>query len=116
MDISTDNDIKKLLINDTPLIDVRAPIEFATGAFPSAVNLPVLEDHERQEVGITYKEEGPEAATALGYQLVSGGETKTGRVAAWSELAARNEHIALYCFRGWTTVPHRLQVAKRYRH
>ena len=31
---------------DTPLIDVRAPIEFARGAMPAALNLPLMNDDD----------------------------------------------------------------------
>ena len=37
-----------------PLIDVRAPVEFARGALPGAVNLPLRDDAERHAVGIRY--------------------------------------------------------------
>ena len=39
-------------------IDVRAPIEFQEGS-PFAVNLPILDDEQRAEVGVCYKSEGP---------------------------------------------------------
>lgn len=34
------HDYQRLFLNDVPLVDVRAPIEFAKGAFPGTVNLP----------------------------------------------------------------------------
>ncbi|MBE0582974.1 MAG: hypothetical protein IH612_04350, partial [Desulfofustis sp.] len=34
---------RRLLIDGVPLIDVRAPVEFAAGAVPGAVNLPLLQ-------------------------------------------------------------------------
>ena len=49
------------------LIDVRAPIEFAQGSIPHATNLPILNDTERSIVGTCYKEQGPQAAIALGH-------------------------------------------------
>ena len=88
-----------LFQNDTPLLDVRAPVEFARGAFPTAVNLPILDDTERQKVGIAYRHEGPEAATALGHRLVSG-DVRDARVAAWVALYEANPDLHLYCFRG----------------
>ncbi|CAN0532480.1 unnamed protein product, partial [Scytosiphon promiscuus] len=33
-------DYAGLFLGDTPLLDVRAPVEFAKGAFPAATNLP----------------------------------------------------------------------------
>ncbi|HCQ35909.1 MAG TPA: tRNA 2-selenouridine(34) synthase MnmH, partial [Alcanivorax sp.] len=55
-----------------PLLDVRAPVEFAKGAFPTASNLPLLDDNERHRVGIRYKQQGQQAAIDLGNELVSG--------------------------------------------
>ena len=79
-------DYQSLFLNDVPLIDTRAPIEFARGAFPNAVNLPLMTDDERAAVGTCYKEQGQQAAIALGHQLVNGA-TKAQRVDAWLERA-----------------------------
>ena len=64
------DDYHQLLLDGTPMIDVRAPIEFATGSLPNAVNLPLMSDEERHQVGICYKEQGQQAAIELGHQLV----------------------------------------------
>ena len=84
-------DYRAILASDTPLIDVRAPIEFAQGAMPAAINLPLMNDDERAAVGTCYKRQGPEAALALGHQLVSG-ETREARINAWRE--ASSPHMA----------------------
>lgn len=81
------------------MLDVRAPIEFAQGSFPNAVNLPLMNDDERQAVGLTYKEQGQDAAIALGYSLVNG-QIKDARVAQWLRFATSNPTGVLYCFRG----------------
>lgn len=39
---------------------------------PGAINLPLMNDDERAAVGTCYKRQGPDAALALGHQLVSG--------------------------------------------
>jgi len=90
---------RALFLHDRPLLDTRAPIEFGKGAFPGAVNLPLMTDAEREAVGTCYKQHGQEAAIALGHQLVSGA-TKAQRIAAWSEFARTNPDGVLYCFRG----------------
>ena len=92
-------DYQSLFLNDVPLIDTRAPIEFARGAFPNAVNLPLMTDDERAAVGTCYKEQGQQAAIALGHQLVNGA-TKAQRVDAWLERARATPQGYLYCFRG----------------
>jgi tRNA 2-selenouridine synthase len=90
---------EELFLRDRPLIDTRAPIEFERGSFPGAVNIPLMTDVEREQVGIRYKERGEHAAVALGHELVSG-HVKEDRVAAWIEQVKRNENAALFCFRG----------------
>ena len=90
---------EQLFLEDRPLIDTRAPIEFQRGSFPSAVNIPLMTDDEREQVGICYKEQGEQAAVALGHKLVSD-TTKEERIAAWIEQVKRQEHAALFCFRG----------------
>ncbi|MDX1303746.1 tRNA 2-selenouridine(34) synthase MnmH [Photobacterium sp.] len=92
-------DYRQLLVNDTPLMDMRAPIEFSQGAFPASINNPLMSDDERKAVGTCYKENGQEAAIALGHQLVNGDE-KARRVAQWSAFCDANPTGYLYCFRG----------------
>lgn len=93
------NDFKQIVLNNTPLIDVRAPIEYEKGAFPYAVNMPIMDDEERRLVGIKYKNAGNEKATELGYELVSG-DIKEARVRAWVDFKKANPEAMLYCFRG----------------
>ena len=58
------------------IIDVRAPAEFADDHIIGAVNLPVLDDAERAEVGTLYKQVSPFVARKRG--------------AAWSRDIARH--------------------------
>jgi tRNA 2-selenouridine synthase len=90
---------RELFLSDTPLLDVRAPVEFNRGAFPTAVNVPLMEDSEREQVGLRYKEQGQQAAIALGTQLVCGA-VKEQRIAAWADFARAHPQGYLYCFRG----------------
>lgn len=92
-------DYRAILASDTPLIDVRAPIEFAQGAMPAALNLPLMNDGERAAVGTCYKRQGPEAALALGHQLVNG-DTREQRLTAWREACLANPNGFLCCARG----------------
>nr|WP_221195854.1 tRNA 2-selenouridine(34) synthase MnmH [Halomonas organivorans] len=98
-----------LLREGRTLIDVRAPVEFAHGALPGAINLPLMDDEERHQIGIEYKRRGQQAAIALGERLVSGG-IKTGRVAAWTRLLEAHPEAVVYCFRGGL----RSQVAQQW--
>ncbi|MGL5698036.1 MAG: tRNA 2-selenouridine(34) synthase MnmH [Kluyvera sp.] len=88
-----------ILRAETPIIDVRAPIEFAQGAMPAAVNLPLMTDDEREAVGICYKRQGPDAALALGHQLVAG-ETRQQRIYAWLDACRQAPQGYLCCARG----------------
>ncbi|MEH3023196.1 MAG: tRNA 2-selenouridine(34) synthase MnmH [Pseudomonas oryzihabitans] len=92
-------DLQALFLSDVPLIDVRAPVEFAKGAFPLASNLPLMNDLERQRVGTRYKQQGQQAALQLGHQLVSGA-VKAERIQAWADFARAHPDGYLYCFRG----------------
>ena len=93
------DDCRAIFLNDVPMMDVRAPVEFARGAFPGVVNLPLMNDAERQAVGTCYKQQGQQAAIELGHRLVSGA-LKTERIAAWARFAQAHPDGLLYCFRG----------------
>lgn len=90
---------ERIFLQNIPLIDVRAPVEFAAGHFPRSVNLPLMMDEERRLVGIEYKTAGQAAAIALGHELVSD-RVKAARVARWREFVERQPQALLYCFRG----------------
>ena len=63
------NDLAQLGV-DT-IIDVRAPAEFAEDHVPGAINLPVLSDAQRAEVGTIYKQVAPFEARKIGGALVA---------------------------------------------
>lgn len=92
-------DYRALFLAGAPLLDVRAPVEFAAGAFPGTVNVGILSDDERAQVGTTYKRQGQDAAIALGHRLVAGA-VKAERIAAWRAFAQQHPDGYLYCFRG----------------
>ncbi|MCB0320682.1 MAG: tRNA 2-selenouridine(34) synthase MnmH [Bdellovibrionales bacterium] len=83
----------------TPLLDVRAPIEFGRAHLPGSFNSPILTDIEREEVGICYKHRGSAEAERLGFQLVSG-EVKELRVQEWIQIIEKQSVEALLCWRG----------------
>ncbi|GGD70537.1 tRNA 2-selenouridine synthase [Lacimicrobium alkaliphilum] len=92
-------DYRQLFIEDRPLVDLRAPAEFARGSFTQAVSLPLMSDEERAKVGTCYKYYGQQAAINLGHKLVSG-QLKADRLAAWAEFARAHPNGALFCWRG----------------
>lgn len=92
-------DHRRILRDGVPLIDLRSPAEFAQGAFPHAVNLPLLTNDERAAVGTRYKQCGQQAAIALGETLVAGA-VRRERIDAWAAFAEANPDAMLYCWRG----------------
>lgn len=90
------SEIPKLPV-DT-IIDVRAPAEFAEDHLPGAINLPVLSDAERAEVGTIYKQDSPFRARKVGAALVAKNAAKhlegalADKPGGWQPL--------VYCWRG----------------
>ncbi|PCI62652.1 MAG: tRNA 2-selenouridine(34) synthase MnmH [Gammaproteobacteria bacterium] len=90
---------QQIFTEKKPLLDLRAPVEFAQGAFSQAINYPLMNDDERAQVGTCYKQQGQAAAIKLGHQLVSG-HTKEQRLAQWIGFCEHNPEGVIYCFRG----------------
>src|SRR3989344_2386896 len=90
---------KRILTSSVPMIDVRAEVEFADGAFPNSVNLPILNTAERAQVGTCYKTQGKLAAIELGKSFFTE-EVRRTRVDAWLSFIKKNPDAVLYCFRG----------------
>ncbi|UZE95695.1 tRNA 2-selenouridine(34) synthase MnmH [Alkalimarinus alittae] len=95
---NTDNYLD-LFLNDIPMMDVRAPIEYQKGAFPHTVNKPLMNDEERHLVGIRYKQKGQDSAIELGNELVCG-DIKAQRIEQWIAFTQKHPEGYLYCFRG----------------
>lgn len=97
--LAESSDFESIFLNDAPMLDLRAPVEFTKGAFPGAVNLPLMTDEERKKVGICYKNYGQDAAIKLGNKIVSG-EVRDARMQQWKHFIENNPEGYLYCFRG----------------
>ena len=80
------------------IIDVRAPAEYAEDHLPGAINLPVLSDAQRAEVGTIYTQVSPFNARKLGGALVAQNTAThlqgplADKDGAWQPL--------VYCWRG----------------
>jgi tRNA 2-selenouridine synthase len=80
------------------IIDVRAPSEYAEDHLPGAINLSVLSDAERAEVGTIYKQVSPFDARKIGGALVAQNTARhlqtalSGKDGSWQPL--------VYCWRG----------------
>lgn len=97
--METTNKYRDLILQDIPMIDVRAEVEFEKGAFLNSVNLPILDTEQRHIIGTCYKEHGNETATKLGYEMISG-ELRENRIKGWVDFIKKNPNAAIYCFRG----------------
>jgi tRNA 2-selenouridine synthase len=53
------------------LVDARSPAEYAEATIPGAINVPILDDAERAEVGTLYKQVGRQAARVRGVEIVA---------------------------------------------
>ncbi|HEY8363974.1 MAG TPA: tRNA 2-selenouridine(34) synthase MnmH [Haloplasmataceae bacterium] len=95
----TTNNYRDIVLNKTPIIDVRSPNEYLKGYFYNAVNLPLMNDEERHLVGLCYKEKGSLPAVELGYKLVSGHERKE-RIAQWVKQIKNHPDTLICCSRG----------------
>lgn len=93
------SDYRQLFLNDVPLLDVRAPIEYLQGAFPSSKNIALLDDEQRELIGTRYKHRGQDAAIALGWEIATK-DIQEHRVGLWREFVSKYPHGYLYCFRG----------------
>jgi len=81
----------------SPLIDVRSEGEFEQGHIPGAVNVPLLNNDERKQVGICYKKRGQQKAIELGYELV--GHKFKDKLQSVQD-AINGNKVGVYCWRG----------------
>ena len=58
------------LRRELPAVDVRSEGEFEAGHIRSAINIPILNNSERVEVGTDYKKKGQLEAIKTGFRLV----------------------------------------------
>ncbi len=79
------------------LLDVRSEKEYGHAHVPGAINIPLLNNVHRHEVGIVYKEEGREAAVIRGFELAGPlFASMIKKVRSQCESAK----VFLYCWRG----------------
>ena len=80
-----------------PVIDVRSPVEFVKGHIPGAINIPLFDDHERETIGIIYKQKGKEEAVLRGLEMVS---PKLANFIRETKEKSETNKVIVYCFRG----------------
>jgi len=80
------------------IIDVRSPGEFAEDHIPGAINLPVLDDAERERVGTLYKQVSSFEAKKVGAALVS--RNIAQHLDVWFADKPKSYRPLVYCWRG----------------
>ncbi|AEF94322.1 tRNA 2-selenouridine synthase [Desulfotomaculum nigrificans CO-1-SRB] len=86
-----------LKIPNACFVDIRSEKEFAEGAIPGAINIPLFNNEERAQVGTTYKQIGIDEAKILGLQIA--GPKFPGLFNQLSALS-KEKPVVLYCWRG----------------
>ncbi|AKD02533.1 tRNA 2-selenouridine(34) synthase MnmH [Pontibacter korlensis] len=80
-----------------PVLDVRAPKEYAAGHIPLAHSFPIFDDEQRARVGTAYKQQGHDPAVLIGLDLF--GPRMSGFVKEAGKLA-KNKEVLVHCWRG----------------
>jgi tRNA 2-selenouridine synthase len=80
------------------IIDVRSSSEFVEDHIPGAINLPVLNDAERAEVGTIYKQFSPFQARKIGAAIVS--KNISQHLNEHFANKEKNYQPLIYCWRG----------------
>lgn len=79
-------------------IDVRSPSEYEDDTIPGAINIPLLNDEERKEVGTTYVKVGKTEAKRLGVKFIS--PKMPDLFEQVIDLKYKHGKIAAFCARG----------------
>ena len=85
------------LLDSHCIVDARTPLEFAEDHLPGAINVPLLTNEERVEIGTLYKQVGSHPARIRGLELTAG---RFPQIVAGIAAAAGDRPILVYCWRG----------------
>ena len=85
------------LLDTHCVVDVRTPLEFAEDHLPGAINVPILTNAERVEIGTLYKQQGPLIARKRGLELTC--HRFPAIVSGITEIA-QGRPVLVYCWRG----------------
>ncbi|MBD1398601.1 tRNA 2-selenouridine(34) synthase MnmH [Pontibacter sp. JH31] len=80
-----------------PVLDARAPKEYAIGHIPQALSFPIFSDEERARIGTAYKQQGHDPAVLIGLDLF--GPQMSGFVREAEKLVP-NKELLVHCWRG----------------
>ncbi len=85
------------LLDSHLVVDVRSPLEYHEDHLPGAVNVPILTNEERAEIGTIHKLEGPQRARMRGLELTCG---RFGAMVREVIAHAAGRPVLVYCWRG----------------
>ncbi|RSK49354.1 tRNA 2-selenouridine(34) synthase MnmH [Hymenobacter rigui] len=82
---------------EVPILDVRAPVEYAHGHIPGAVSFPLFTDEERARIGTTYKQISQDRAVLLGLDFFG---PKMSQLVKLAQKLAPHKQVRVHCWRG----------------
>jgi len=95
--ISIEEFVSEISRGHSVILDVRSPGEYTHAHIPGSINLPLLNNDERKEVGITYNNNGREAAVVKGFELVG---NKFADYIKMAKEISPSKKVLIYCWRG----------------
>jgi tRNA 2-selenouridine synthase len=84
-------------IKNAILVDVRSEGEYSEATIPGALNLSLLDNYERAEVGTVYTQISPHAARQIGLSLIS---PKLPSLVERALKLAETGQLVVFCWRG----------------
>ncbi|MCM2358925.1 MAG: tRNA 2-selenouridine(34) synthase MnmH [Geobacteraceae bacterium] len=85
------------LLDSHLIVDVRTPLEYEEDHIPGALNVPLLSNEERVEVGTIYKQTGPQPARVRALELTA---HRFPAMVAEIAAAGGGRPALVYCWRG----------------
>jgi len=85
------------LRNELPVVDVRSEGEYEKGNIPGAINIPLLKNAERVEVGTDYVQKGRLEAIMTGFRLVG---PRLHDIISETEKITSGKELIVHCWRG----------------
>ena len=89
--------VQQLLDMECTIVDVRSESEYEQSHIPGAVNIPILEDKQRESVGTIYKNFGRDDAIEEGIKSVQG---KLDDLYLRFKTITNKGNVVIYCARG----------------
>ncbi|CUI15947.1 putative tRNA 2-selenouridine synthase [Candidatus Protochlamydia naegleriophila] len=89
--------LKQFLLESSPILDVRSPLEYEQGHIPGSHSFPLFSDEERARVGTIYKKQSRQEAIEWGLNLAQ------AKIDHWMDHADQlltERQVRVLCWRG----------------